>query len=237
MRSLDIQSSRLLLFDYGGTLDVPARHWSNVLWEAYQYVGLKVEYARFRDAYVYAERRLEADGLISTSDVFRNVLYKKFLLHLDFLHVPQTELYAGQMADYCDTLVRRNLTSSRKLLSQLSEAGFELGVVSNFYGNLSVVLEDYDLLSFFRTVIDSAVVGVRKPSSDIWQKVFDKTGFSESQTIVIGDSFKNDIEPAHFLGCQTVWLKGEMWNPGEFDETIPDVVISSLDDLQQILLP
>ena len=48
-----------------------------------------------------------------------------------------------------------------------------------------------------------------------------------------GDSLKNDIRPAHLLGCQTVWLKGESWDseaaeeipqhPAEADRVITDI--------------
>ena len=38
--------AKALIFDYGGTLDTNALHWSHVLWEAYQAVSTSLEYAR-----------------------------------------------------------------------------------------------------------------------------------------------------------------------------------------------
>lgn len=235
MKSLDVHTSPLILFDYGGTLDVPARHWSSVLWEAYQHAGVKTSNDAFREAYVYAERKMESNAVILPEDDFKTVLYIKALLQLDFLKVPQTAFYAHLVADYCDALVHRNLVVTRFLLTRLSASGYKLGVVSNFYGNLSEVLKRYALSEYFAAVIDSTVVGFRKPSPEIWQCALDQTGFSAAQTLVVGDSFNNDVVPAHQLGCQTVWLKGEMWKPQTYDMQVPDFVVTSLDELSALL--
>jgi putative hydrolase of the HAD superfamily len=48
---------------------------------------------------------------------------------------------------------------------------------------------------------------------------------------VVGDSLKNDIRPAHELGCTTIWLKGEGWNDDETAEGQADRVISDLAEL------
>ena len=33
------------------------------------------------------------------------------------------------------------------------------------------------------------------------------------ETMVVGDSLKNDILPAHSLGCASAWLQGSSVNP------------------------
>ena len=131
--------------------------------------------------------------------------------------------------------MRRNLVATRFLLTRLSASGYKLGVVSNFYGNLSEVLKRYALSEYFAAVIDSSVVGFRKPSPEIWKCALDQMGFSAAQTLVVGDSFNNDVVPAHQLGCRTVWLKGEMWKPQTYDMQIPDFVVTSLDELSALL--
>ena len=47
-----------IIFDYGGTIDTNSRHWSEVLWEGYQHVGIPVCKEEFRTSYVAAERAL-----------------------------------------------------------------------------------------------------------------------------------------------------------------------------------
>ena len=58
------------LFDYGGTLDTSARHWAGVLFEGYVHAGVPVSELHFRDAYVYAERKLAREMPIQPHDDF-----------------------------------------------------------------------------------------------------------------------------------------------------------------------
>lgn len=52
-----------------------------------------------------------------------------------------------------------------------------------------------------------------------------------SKIEVIGDSLKNDIRPAHQLGCRTVWLRGEGWDPAPDAPPEADRTITSLAQL------
>ena len=47
-----------IIFDYGGTLDTGGRHWSWVIWEAWQQAGVACDLPTFREAYVWGEREL-----------------------------------------------------------------------------------------------------------------------------------------------------------------------------------
>ena len=73
------------IFDYGGTLDTAGRHWGRVLWNGYLRHGVPVDEAAFRDAYVFAERKLGSCPIIRPDDTFRTTLDKKLALELGFL--------------------------------------------------------------------------------------------------------------------------------------------------------
>ena len=91
-------------------------------------------------------------------------------------------------------------------------------LVSNFYGNVNAVLSQFGLDDSFSQVIESAVVGVRKPDPEIWRMGLRAIGVSDpSKALVIGDSYDKDIIPAHEIGCDTLWFMGEGWTP-----VIPD---------------
>ena len=85
--------------------------------------------------------------------------------------------------------------------------------------------------NYFDEVIESAVVGVRKPDPAIWQMGVEAAGCPAACCVAVGDSFTKDILPARAAGCETVWFKGEEWEPTERDETIPTHVITQLEDL------
>ena len=119
--------------------------------------------------------------------------------------------------------------SFRQMLD--AKLAFPLALVSNFYGNMPVVLREFRLDDLFSAVIESAVVGVRKPDERIFQLGVEALRLKPEEVAVVGDSYEKDILPARRLGCQTVWLKGEGWTDKQYDETLPDKIIGSLDEL------
>ena len=211
-----------LLFDYGGTLDTCGVHWFAVLRQAWSTVGLLPDDAMARAAYVFAEHRLSEPGQVGTADTFRDVLEKKLRLEITHLCEHGSELsesarpdaVAERLADRLDAQVRRNVHEVRRLLTRLRKR-FRLVLVSNFYGNLCAVLDDYGLFGLFDAVVESAAVGVRKPDPAIW-RLGVRRAFPECDTTpdaalatrctAIGDSLKNDILPAVAVGCRTIWL-------------------------------
>ena len=72
---------------------------------------------------------------------------------------------------------------------------------------------------------------MRKPDPAIYQLGVDAMGINASEVLVVGDSFSKDVVPAKKVGCKVVWLKGEGWGNETIDESLPDVIITSLDQL------
>ncbi|MDE6176262.1 MAG: HAD family hydrolase, partial [Paramuribaculum sp.] len=102
--------------------------------------------------------------------------------------------------------------------------------VSNFYGNVEAVLEAYDLRRYFKTIIESAVVGVRKPDPAIFSLGVEALGCRPDQTLVIGDSYRKDILPAETIGCHTAWIKGKGWTEEE-DRIIHPSIVADLSEV------
>ena len=111
----------------------------------------------------------------------------------------------GKEADcICET---RCGEESRSVLETLRERGHRMVLVTNFYGNIQAVLRSYALDGFFDTIVESAVVGVRKPDAAIWRLGVEAAQRTPEGCIAIGDSFDKDILPARAAGCRTVWFK------------------------------
>lgn len=230
-----------MLFDYGGTLDSGARHWFYVLYEGFVNSGVTLSEEDFRPAYVYAERALAKYPYISSTDTFFTLLYKKVLLETEYLEhhnictfssqLPR-ERVAEKVALYCNDFARRYVQSAKSLLMELQDR-YKLVMVSNFYGNLTTILQSYGVSSIFPCVIESAVVGVRKPNPEIFNLAVQAANVAPDECVVIGDSYSKDIMPAHSIGCETVWFKGVEWESVQRDETIPTHVITSLGELRK----
>jgi putative hydrolase of the HAD superfamily len=107
-------------------------------------------------------------------------------------------------------------------------------LVSNFYGNVESVLRDMDIRQYFQGVIESAVVGVRKPDARIFMLGVVALGLKPEEVLVVGDSFRKDIEPSLSIGCKVAWLKGKGWTAEE-DAVTHESIIKSLNELLTII--
>lgn len=215
------------IFDYGGTLDTGGCHWGKMLWHAYQRVGVPVTEAQFREAYVYAERTLGKNPIIQPDFTFRQTLETKLRLQLESLGHNST-LYS--LLSTLMEQVERHTAHSREVLLQL-KGRCPLVLVSNFYGNIETVLREFRLDGIFSHVVESAVVGVRKPNPQIFTLGVEALGLKPEEVTVVGDSIDKDIIPARKAGCQTVWIRGEQWTDDPVDETQADRVIDDLNEL------
>ena len=216
-----------IIFDYGGTLDSRGVHWSEVLWQGYLHAEVPIDKETFRTAYVEGERALARERIILPQDNFHVLLRKKIALEISNLPEQPNEstrnMWVDKIADYCDNAARSCIDEARPMLEQLHEH-YPMMLVSNFYGNIDEVLRDYGIRHFFKGIIESAVVGVRKPNPTLFRLGVDALELSPEEVLVVGDSLRKDIEPAKRLGCHVLWLKGKGWTEDEDKQTHPNTI-------------
>lgn len=278
MKKLDIKG---IIFDYGGTLDTRGDHWSEVLWQGYEHFGIgvaddeevepgvSIHKQAFRDAYVYGERALAVNPIVTPDFHFEDILREKLILELNFLagkelletgkddaekqaklgndsdasseslllSLSDSEIHqiAVDMAHYINAKTLDLLHENKQVLEHLKQAGYPMVLVSNFYGNINQVLKDAEIDGYFKDVIESAVVGVRKPNPAIFALGVCALDLPASQVLVVGDTYGKDIIPAHKLGCHTLWIKGLQWEGKQVDESIPDGIIRKLSEMEEFL--
>ena len=278
MKKLDIKG---IIFDYGGTLDTRGDHWSEVLWQGYEHFGIgvaadeevepgvSISKQAFRDAYVYGERALAVNPIVTPDFHFEDILREKLILELKFLagkelletgkddaekqaklgndsdasseslllSLSDSEIHqiAVDMAHYINAKTLDLLQENKQVLEHLKQAGYPMVLVSNFYGNINQVLKDAEIDGYFKDVIESAVVGVRKPNPAIFALGVCALDLPASQVLVVGDTYGKDIIPAHKLGCHTLWIKGLQWEEKQVDESIPDGIIRKLSEMEEFL--
>ena len=278
MKKLDIKG---IIFDYGGTRDTRGDHWSEVLWQGYEHFGIgvaddeevepgvSIHKQAFRDAYVYGERALAVNPIVTPDFHFEDILREKLILELNFLagkelletgkddaekqaklgndsdasseslllSLSDSEIHqiAVDMAHYINAKTLDLLHENKQVLEHLKQAGYPMVLVSNFYGNINQVLKDAEIDGYFKDVIESAVVGVRKPNPAIFALGVCALDLPASQVLVVGDTYGKDIIPAHKLGCHTLWIKGLQWEEKQVDESIPDGIIRKLSEMEEFL--
>ncbi len=236
----DLNKVKGIIFDYGATIDSNGKHWAEVLWDAYLEAGVPVGKSEFREAYVYGERYLALNPVIESGFSFRDVLLVKTRLQLEylvengFLKADPDKLseYILAVSEYCYHFARITVEKAKPLLDQLV-GRYPLVLVSNFYGNIEAVLKDFGLEKYFREIVESAIVGVRKPDPAIFDLGVKALGLPAQHVVVVGDSYKKDIVPARTLGCQGIWIKGPAWEE-EAPGLTAESVIYDFQELKEI---
>lgn len=228
-----------IIFDYGGTLDSNGMHWAEVIWMAYEAAGVPVNKANFRDAYVYGERTLGKNRIVLPHHTFGDMLRIKADLQIEWLKenglldtTNATPEVKEQIASWCYNYAAGAIEKAKPLVELLAKK-YPLVLVSNFYGNIEAVLKDFRLDPYFQSIVESAVVGIRKPDPAIFGLGLEQIQLPAETVVVIGDSHDKDIVPATTLGCQTIWLKSIGWSAYKGDETA-DAIIEDFGELKEV---
>ena len=212
-----------ILIDFGGTIDSDGIHWFNAFQQAYSLVT-DVHEPLLREAYVHTERTLGRNPIIKPTDTFCKTLQTKIALQTEYLQSKGITITAQDtILNTCyNKVVKHISTISKPVLERIK---LPMVLVTNFYGNMHTVLEEFDLSHLFKDIVESSVVGVRKPDPEIFRLGVKALGFEPSETLMIGDSQEKDILPAQSIGCHTILLQGK--SRSEVQCT-PDHTVSTL---------
>lgn len=231
-----------IILDYGGTLDSNGVHWAHIIWDGFQKTQIPITEAQFREAYVYGERYLAQHLVIFPDFTFLDLMEAKIKIEFDFLiengilqQSSQLQNQALQIAAICYEFAKNTVQKSRETIEKLHRQ-YPLVLVSNFYGNVESVLKDFHIRDYFSEIIESAVVKIRKPDPAIFALGIEALKIKPEETMVVGDSYAKDIEPAKKCGCQTCWIKGKGWDDKEEkDTTSADFILSNFEDVLTVL--
>jgi FMN phosphatase YigB (HAD superfamily) len=226
--------SKAVIFDFGGTLDTNGIHWSEKFREAYTALNLNVSKVDFREAFVWASRNVT--DLIKPESLLAVNLSAQLSQQIKFLSIKYPQEFknsnlVNELTSYCYTEVTRNIKISGPVLKKLKPE-FKIGLVSNYFGNIKTVLQELSLLDYFDTIVDSTDVEIRKPDPRIFEIAIKELNINPADTIVVGDSYKNDIAPAKTIGCNTIWLKVKGWENTE-ETASADRIINSIEYLPE----
>ena len=234
-----------LLFDFGGTLDGPL-HWLDRFLAQYRAAGIDIS----RDELDHAFDHATAAGYRAAKVVQRFGM--KELVR--FLAGNQVEFLAHRGAEPMRSLDSRSrhrvveqittgfvkatkdgLDANRGVLTELKQR-FQIGVVSNFYGNLDRILEESAMTKLIDTLADSSRVGSFKPEPRIFETAMGALKVKPGDAAMIGDSLGKDCAPAHQLGLKTVWYRSDasVHPAPAADASVADFTIASLGELAEL---
>lgn len=235
---IDKNKIKAIAFDFGGTLDSPFLHWMDIYLKLYTTeLNLPLTRENFRESYVYVEQKLERSQVVQPTHSILEVQMIKAILQFNHLVncgvLPNTKenrdslpLKAALLAtNYSATFAR----AASPVLEKLQKS-YSLLLVSNYYGNIAQVAADLDIASYFKTITDSTIAGIRKPDPALWKLAIEGAGFCPEEVLIVGDSMKNDILPGISLGCQV--LQG---CPESEEKPVGVNYITKLDQILELL--
>ena len=229
-----------VIFDYGGTIDTNGIHWGEVIAEQYRLAGVEINRDLYRNAYVHGERSLAKAPIITPVDTFHTLLRKKIAIQFEHLReLTQSQQFtpglADRIADGCYNKVKGTLATSRAIVEQLSKQ-YPMVLVTNFYGNMPVVLKEFGLAGYFNSIVESSIVGIRKPDPALFALGVNALQLPAEEIVVIGDSYRKDIYPSLTLGCKTIWLKNICWEEEPIaDGHAPTAIIDRIEQVPDVI--
>ena len=222
--------------DVGDTLVHLDRPWEDVfqtdleaLCDYLTSLGIKFDVEKFNDMFirVFNEASYRAE-LFKIEIPFEEIISKSLrksglqVLGVDLPTKAMIEFYRPEVEAwqlYPDTI---------ETLTKLSKDGYVMGVVSNTKSDwaLRAILGRRGLEGFFKTIVTSAALKIRKPRSEIFRRALRDLDVTPSETVFIGDSIEADVGGAKSMGMHSIHVLRKP--PESTSLSRPDATVTSL---------
>ena len=108
-------------------------------------------------------------------------------------------------------------------LDRLRQMGVRIAVVSNSDGSVEGSLQEAGLGGLFEAVVDSHLVGVKKPDPAIFRLALERLEVDAGATWYVGDSVFHDLGGAAAAGLGGAWLVDPLALHGEVANRVASV--------------
>ena len=181
--------------------------------DTYEEMYRKYDYDRFFDSFehyysLYQRRNLElwaeyADGKVTKEELNR----QRYLYPLVVVGAGDSALAEAYEKDALATIptISKLMPHAREVLEYLS-AKYNLYILSNGFKELQFhKMRSSDIDKYFRKVVLSDDIGILKPWPEIFHFALSATQSELNDSLMIGDSWENDIAGAAGVGMHQVF--------------------------------
>lgn len=125
---------------------------------------------------------------------------------------------------------------------ELNRRGYILGIIANTITETEIpdYLEEYGLTDYFKTVVLSSKVGIRKPNPEIYWEAARSVGVEPAKCVYVGDNPVRDVEGTRAAGYGMMILILEpdtLKKEPPTGEVTPDYTIREIKELLTIFPP
>jgi putative hydrolase of the HAD superfamily len=119
-----------------------------------------------------------------------------------------------------------------EMLNTLKQQGYLLGIISNGRGEFqNRAISGLGIQDYFDVILISEIEGVRKPTTEIFQRAMTRLGVLAQDSVFVGDNPDADILGAKSAGMRTIWKYSSQW----LEAKEADVSIDDLSEIPSIL--
>lgn len=135
--------------------------------------------------------------------------------------------------------LRVMVDNGKEVVIELHRRGYTLGLISNVITSQEIPdwLDEDGLSSYFKSVVLSSVVGIRKPDPEIYLEAARRAGAEPRKCVYIGDNLQRDVTGTRNAGFGMVII---MISPEELakeevnEANKPDAIIHQFNELLQL---
>ena len=229
---------RNLFFDLDDTLWAFSANARATFMQMYE----KYDYGRFFSSFdhfytLYQKRNLELWRMYERDEVTKEELNRqRFLYPLEVVGAEGAALLSQRFSrDFFSVIPNcsRVMPYAHEVLTELKARGYRLYILSNGFEELQChKMRSAGLDKYFECVILSDDIGVLKPRPEIFLHALAVTSSETSESLMIGDSWENDVRGARNVGMAQAYYNEN--DTAQHDFT-PTFRLTDLRDLLQIL--
>jgi HAD superfamily hydrolase (TIGR01662 family) len=205
-----LKGARACVFDAGGTLVHPDWPRLSALAEevAGRSFGAEQMHRAFGEMLKGVDSEVRKPGAPSANDRGRHWTFRGMYGRLG-LDAETCELLVGRLDSmHTERHIWCGLDpEAPEVIDELKRAGLLVAVISNTEdGRLRDSLEAAGLLQRFDLLLDSHLVGCRKPEAAIFRLALERLGVEAGEAAFVGDSYEHDALAARAAGMRAVLL-------------------------------
>jgi HAD superfamily hydrolase (TIGR01549 family) len=225
-----------VFFDVDFTLIYPGPTFRGEGYQAFcARYGMDVDASKFEEGVASAAPLLESPDDVYAPEIF--IAYTS--------HIIERMGGTGSRIDECSREIYREWAACQHfelyddvpaVMRQLAESGMRIGLISNTHRCLASFQSHFELQGLVSATVSSSDHGLMKPHPSIFIAALQLIGVDASEAVMVGDSFKHDIEGALNVGMRAILLnRGDAAAPRvDGGHRVP--VIHSLRELASLLI-
>jgi 2-haloalkanoic acid dehalogenase type II len=208
---------RAVLIDLGDTLVHLNRPWEDVFeanvrsfYEYMRVAAVKADFDKFSAAFVRA-----FEDASSKSDLYKIEIPMQEIISRVMGKFGVRNPYQGFLQGAMEAYYRPELQTweafpdAIEALNNLEKSGYALGLISNAKSDWAVhaIMRKNEIEKFFKVIVTSAALRIRKPRPEIFIKTLDALGVRPREATFVGDSLDADVIGARNVGMHVIYLR------------------------------